>query len=105
LTIAVAPILGLLEAAWEKGKYNPKSKIPVSKQEVIVKRMDISVDLNRLIRQVKDGGIVVVYRCPHCGGKLKVGRDATVESLKVCEYCGTEIEAMELADFLRTALS
>ena len=37
--------------------------------------------------------------------KLKIGKGTSVESLKVCKYCSSEIEAMELADFLRTALS
>jgi DNA-directed RNA polymerase subunit RPC12/RpoP len=65
----------------------------------------VVVDLNKLIQQVKDGGIVAVYRCPHCGGKLKIDKGASVESLKVCEHCGSEIETMDLANFLRTALS
>lgn len=67
--------------------------------------MDISVDLNVLLKQVKDGGIVAVYRCPHCGGKLKIGKDTSLKSLETCEHCGSEIEAMVLADFLRVALS
>jgi len=75
--------------------------VPIIRKEVIVK----SVDLNELIRQIKEGGIVAVYRCPHCGGKLKISKDTSVETLKVCEHCGTEIETVDLADFLRTALS
>ena len=81
LAIAVAPFLlkgGAEGYVWEKGKYNPKSKVPVDRKEVIIKR----VDLNELLRQVKDGGIVAIYRCPHCGGKLKVGKDTTVERLE-----------------------
>lgn len=74
-------------------------------KQVIVKTTDIVVDLNKLIEQVKDGGIVVVYRCPHCGGKLKIGKDTSVESLRVCEHCGSAIKAMDLTDFLQTALS
>jgi lysine biosynthesis protein LysW len=65
----------------------------------------VVVDLNKLIQQVKDGGIAVAYRCPHCGADLKIDKNTSVESLKVCEYCGSEIEVMGLADFLRTALS
>lgn len=74
-------------------------------RQIISKRIDVSVDLNALLQQVKDGGIVAVFRCPHCGGKLKVGKDSKIEKLKVCVYCGAAIEAMDLADFLRTALS
>jgi DNA-directed RNA polymerase subunit RPC12/RpoP len=65
----------------------------------------IIVDLNKLIQQVKDGGIVVIYRCPHCNAPLKISKDTNVESLRVCEHCGSEIEAVDVADFLRTALS
>jgi DNA-directed RNA polymerase subunit RPC12/RpoP len=65
----------------------------------------IVVDLNRLIQQVKEDGIVAIYRCPRCGGKLEIDKGTSVESLKVCKYCGSAIEAMDLADFLRTTLS
>jgi len=74
-------------------------------KQVAVKRMDITVNLNDLLRQFKDGGIVAIYRCPHCGGKLRVDRDVDITKLKVCEYCGSEIESMDLADFLKNALS
>jgi hypothetical protein len=70
-----------------------------------VKHVDITVNLNELVRQFKDGGIVAVYRCPHCGGKLKVDKNVDIAKLKVCEHCGSEIESMDLADFLKTALS
>lgn len=85
--------------------YGKARKLREKEKHIIVKRTDISVDLNRLIQQLRDGGIVVVYRCPNCSGKLKIDKDTSVESLKVCEYCGSEIETLELADFLRTALS
>jgi uncharacterized protein (DUF983 family) len=87
------------------GMYDKARQLREKEKQVIVKRTDISVNLNDLLKQVKDGGIVVVYRCPHCGGNLKVSKDTSVDSLKICPYCSTEIEAMDLADFLRTALS
>jgi len=85
--------------------YDKARELREKQTQVTIKKVDISVDLNKLLQQVKDGGIVVVYRCPHCGGKLKVGKDTSVESLKVCQYCGSEIEVMEMAEFLKTALS
>ncbi len=74
-------------------------------RHIILKKTDISVNLNSLLQQVKDGGIVVVYRCPHCGGSLKIGKETNTESLQVCQYCGSEIKAIDVADFLKTALS
>ncbi len=82
-----------------------KMRLQDKERHVFVKRTDVSVNLNELLQQFKEGGIVAVYRCPHCGGKIKVGKDSNVESLKTCEHCGSEIQAMELADFIKTALS
>jgi len=81
-----------------------KARALREKEKRIVVR-EVSVDLNSLLQQVKESGIVVVYRCPHCGGKLKISKETSVESVKVCVNCGSEVEAMELADFLKTALS
>jgi DNA-directed RNA polymerase subunit RPC12/RpoP len=63
------------------------------------------VDLNSLLKQIAEQGIVAVYRCPHCGGKLKIGKETSETNLRICEHCGSEIETMDLADFLKTALS
>jgi DNA-directed RNA polymerase subunit RPC12/RpoP len=62
----------------------------------------VSVDVNELIRQLKQGGLVVAYRCPNCGGNLKISGDTKPESLKFCSYCGSKIEAVDIADFLRS---
>jgi DNA-directed RNA polymerase subunit RPC12/RpoP len=72
---------------------------------VTITTRNISVDINSLLRQIKDGGIVAVYRCPHCGGKIKISKDSNLSTLAKCEHCGTQIEAMDLADFLKTVLS
>lgn len=100
LIFIVAPI-SLNIGAWEQGKYTPDSKTPTIKQEIIIK----NIDVNDLLRQLRQEGIVAVYRCPHCGGNLKVERETSLEQLKVCPYCNLEIETIKLAEFLKTALS
>jgi DNA-directed RNA polymerase subunit RPC12/RpoP len=87
------------------GMYEEAGKVRAKGGEISVKRTEVSVDLNTLLREVKEGGIVVVYRCPNCGGKVKVSKETSVDSLKYCEHCGSKIETMDLAEFLRTALS
>jgi DNA-directed RNA polymerase subunit RPC12/RpoP len=87
------------------GMYEEAGKIRAKRDELTIKRTDISLNLNALLQQVKDGGIVAVYRCPHCGGKLKISETTTITSLKICEHCGSEIESMDLADFFKTVLS
>jgi len=89
----------------ELGMYKEAGKIRARGSEIRIKKTEVSVDLNSLLGQLKEGGIVVIYRCPHCGGKLKVGKDTNIESLKHCEHCGAEIETVDLVDFLRTAMS
>ena len=83
----------------EAGKARAKSS------EIKIRRTEVSVDLNSLLGELKEGGIIAVYRCPHCGGKLKVSKESELESLRSCEHCGSEIEAVDLADFLRSVLS
>lgn len=85
--------------------YEKARALREKEKQVTIRKIDVSVDLNEMIRQVRESGIVVVYRCPHCGGKLKIGGDTSVSSLKTCEHCGSEIETVDLADFLKTALS
>lgn len=87
------------------GMLEEAGKVRGRDREIRIRKTEVVVDLNKLLQQVRDGGIVAAYRCPHCSGKLKISKDTTAESLKVCPYCGSEIEVMELADFLRTALS
>ena len=85
--------------------YDKARLLRISDKQVIVKQTDVSINLNELLKQVKDGGIVAIYRCPHCNGTLKVNDKTSLKSLKTCEHCGSEIETLDLADFLRTALS
>ena len=90
----------------EKLKIYDKARLlRQNEKQTIVKHTDVSVNLNELLKQVKDGGIVAIYRCPHCNGTLKVNDKTSLKSLKICAHCGSEIETVDLADFLKTALT
>jgi rRNA maturation protein Nop10 len=65
----------------------------------------VSLDINALIQQIKDGGLVIAYRCPHCGSSIQIRGDMELESLQFCNFCGSKIEAISLAQFLKSALS
>lgn len=85
--------------------YDKARELREKDRHIIIKKTDVSVNINALLQQVKDNGLVAVYRCPHCGGKLKIDKNASMDKLRVCEHCGSEIETMDLADFLKTILS
>ena len=85
--------------------YDKARELRERDRHIMVKKTDVSINLNALLQQVKDGGLVAIFRCPHCGGKLKVSDKTTLNSLKYCEHCGSEIESIDLADFLKTVLS
>jgi len=89
----------------QHGEYEEAGKMRLKGREIHVKNTNVNVDLNALLRQIAEGGIVAVYRCPHCGAKLKVGKETTIASLRTCEHCSSEIETMDMVDFLKTALS
>ncbi len=86
------------------GMFKEAGRARKQSQVVRVTKTEFSVNLNSLLQQIRDGGIVVTYRCPSCSAPLKISKDTRAESLKVCEHCGSEIEAVDVADFLRTAL-
>lgn len=73
-------------------------------KQIQVKQTNISFNLNDLLKQVRDGGLVVVYRCPHCNGTLKIDKQTTANALKTCDYCHSKIETVDLVDLLRTTL-
>jgi len=66
---------------------------------------NISVDVNKLISQLKEGGLAVTYHCPTCSAPLSINGNTTPESLYQCTYCGSKIETINLQEFLRKALS
>lgn len=75
--------------------YDKARELRERDKQVVVKSTNVSLNPNQLLQQVKDGGIVAVYRCPHCGGKLKVDKNVGIAKLKVCEHCGSEIESID----------
>ena len=84
--------------------YDSARKMREKDKNVETRQTDL-VDLDVLLRQFHNSGMVAVYRCPHCGGKRKISKATTIESLKACEHCSLEIKAVEMGDFLKTALS
>ena len=66
---------------------------------------NISVDLNQLLEKLKSGGLITVYKCPNCGGSIKISGATSVDKLHKCEYCSTVLRTDDLAQFIQDILS
>ncbi len=66
---------------------------------------NISVDLNQLLEKLKSGGLVSVYKCPNCGGSIKISGTTSTQKLSKCEYCGTVLQTDDLVNFIRDILT
>lgn len=87
------------------GMYKEAGNARIKNNQLSIKNTEITIDLNKLLNQVKEGGLIVVYRCPHCGAPLKVNNESSAESITICNHCKTKIEKIDVVDFLREALS
>jgi hypothetical protein len=54
--------------------YEKAGQLRQMQKQVVVKQTVVSVDLNNLLQQIRVGGIVALYRCPRCGGNLKIDK-------------------------------
>jgi len=82
--------LGLLE---EAGRLREQARTQIVK--------NINVDVNQLLDQVRREGLVLAYKCPSCGGRLKISGDTGASSLRVCSHCGNTLDVKSIEDFLK----
>ncbi len=60
----------------------------------------VQVDVNNLIDQIRKSGISTDYKCPACGGHIRIAPDTSMAKLTSCEFCGSVIQTTDLVDFL-----
>jgi hypothetical protein len=73
----------------------------VFNQKVSPSIRHISVDLNQLLSQIRREGLVIPYKCPNCGGTLKITGKKNVQT---CRYCDSDLDMGTLSDFIRSLL-
>jgi rubrerythrin len=85
---------------WDAGVARRMDK--VSYVEHSGKVMNIEVNLNQLLDQIRSRGLVIPYKCPQCGGSIQITGNTAYQSLVQCPYCSTQLYNM--ADFLHSIL-
>lgn len=96
------------------GRYEELAKqyewlcMPEKAGEIRRKKREVRVvqlDLNQLIRQLGERGFTITYHCSHCGAPLTINAETDIENIKLCSHCGSRIEAIDLARFIKSYLS
>ena len=64
----------------------------------------VSVDMNVLIQQMRQGGITTTYKCPSCGAGIPISGTSTIEGLQKCQYCGTTLQVTDIAKLVQGAM-
>jgi hypothetical protein len=60
---------------------------------------NVSVNMNQLLDQVRQGGLALAYKCPSCGGSIKIDKDYN-PGMKICGYCGTPLDTTVIASMI-----
>jgi len=84
--------------------YEEARKARAEQRQFSVRRSEISVDLNLLLNQIKDGGMVVVYQCPYCKAPMRITKETTLTELQTCSHCNTAYRPIDIADILKSVL-
>lgn len=86
------------------GMIEEAGKVRELNRRVEVRTTTVTVDLNTLIQQLRLGGLVSIYKCPSCGGSIKIGGSTNISQLSKCEYCGSVLKADDLVKFIQEIL-
>ncbi|HEY3419143.1 MAG TPA: hypothetical protein VGK23_01150 [Methanomassiliicoccales archaeon] len=61
---------------------------------------NVSVNMNQLLDQVRQGGLALAYKCPSCGGSIRIDKDYN-PGMKICGYCGTPLDTSVIASLIQ----
>jgi len=64
---------------------------------------NVNVDLNKLIEDIRQGGIGMQYRCPNCGASIPF-KQSDVGAMKNCAYCGATIDTESMMKIIKEAI-
>ena len=89
----------------ELGMYEDAGRVRRKAKSNVQEIRHTTVDLNAMLTQVKAGGLVSVYKCPNCGGSIKISGTTSIDRLSKCEYCGTVLQTDDLVKFIQDILT
>jgi len=70
----------------------------------LTRKTTMSIDVNRLLEQLKKGGISTSYDCPKCGASMPIDGKTDPQGLKFCSFCGSGIKTHDLIEVLQKVI-
>lgn len=64
----------------------------------------VQVNLNHLLEQMRQGSLVIPFKCPSCGANIKISGETTPDKLARCPYCGGAVAIADVEKFLASIL-
>jgi rRNA maturation endonuclease Nob1 len=64
---------------------------------------NVNVDLNKLLEEIRYGGLGLQYKCPNCGSSTAF-KESDVGAIKNCAYCGAQIDTDSMMKIIREAI-
>jgi hypothetical protein len=64
---------------------------------------NVNVDVNKLIEELKNGGLGHQYKCPNCGAMIQFS-ESDAGKIRNCSYCGASIDPEAMMKILREVM-
>jgi rubrerythrin len=64
---------------------------------------NVNVDLNKLLEEIRYGGLGLQYKCPNCGSSTAF-KESDVGAIKNCAYCGDQVDTDSMMKIIREAI-
>lgn len=65
---------------------------------------NVQVNVNALLDRVREEGLVLRYKCPSCGSRIRISSQTSAPSLQRCDHCGSTLDTGATANYLRQIL-
>jgi DNA-directed RNA polymerase subunit RPC12/RpoP len=88
---------------YERVGFFDKAKAPRGRGKTTIVRHQY-VDINNLLEQIRQGDLVVLYRCPDCRAGVTINKDTSIDRLTNCPYCGSALVVSDIEKFLSSIL-
>ena len=64
----------------------------------------MTVDVNKLLEQLREGHVATTYNCTNCGAGINVDGKTDANGLRFCNFCGSAIQIHDLVNVIQKVL-